>query len=322
MAIFDTPDYEALRGRYQEAFFDPSNHDWNVNHVMPESDRQLRGAMGTFSNMFRQLVGRDPDESEQNQLFDYIGRDVRGFGSSFGQGTTNDLLRDFVNTNFQRQAEDQVNRELQGQQAEATRLADLFRSQGNAAIDSTQNSLLDYQQRLFEKLRPQLITSLQTQGLLNTGGLNEAIAGAQGDLAAAGSEELRAMRLANEQQANAIAFGGASAPYEFQRAQALNRVPYLQSLGQGAIDRTFQNSMQQNAYQNQLNLLREQAAIQSQNQPSFLKQVGGQLVGNLLSTFVPGVSGQMGQSMYRRAGGGGMPMGSSLSSFGGTERYA
>lgn len=260
--------------RLQEAFFDPRNHNWNVNHVMPEAQRQVEGATSTFTNLFRQLVGRDPNETEVGQLYQQVAADPRRFGETFGQGTTNDWLRDFVGTNFQRQAEDQTKVELQNQQVEANRLADLFRTQGNTTAGTLESQLSDFVQRTFEKVRPNLITSLQAQGLLNTGGLNESLAGQASDLTKNAQNIVADYRLQNEQQANEIAFGGASAPYQFQQMMAMNRIPNLQQQSQDAITRGFQSQMQQNAYQNQLGLLAAQRNATKSLQPSFLRTLG------------------------------------------------
>jgi hypothetical protein len=295
MATFDE-----ARQRLASAFYDPRNSGWNTGHVDPESVKQLEGATSTFSNLFRQLVGRDPNETEVGQLYQQVYADPRKFGESFGQGTTNDWLRDFVGTNFQRAAEDQTKVELQNQQVEANRLADLFRTQGNTTAGTLEGQLSDFVQRTFEKVRPNLITSLQAQGLLNSGGLNQSLAGQAGDLTKNAQDIVADYRLQNEQQANEIAFGGASAPYQFQQMMAMNRIPNLQQQSQDAITRGFQSQMQQNAYQNQLGLLAAQRNATKSLQPSFLRTLGqstAQSMGNSFGQWFTPDTAKKGASM-------------------------
>lgn len=265
--------------------------------------KNLNNAASTFQNLFKNLVGRDPNEGEFEQFYGVLSQPENleiGAHESRTPMEMRDITTQFINDNFQRQAEEQAKNELMGQQQEANRLADLYRTQGNQAINDTQSALMDYQNRLFEKLRPQLITSLQTQGLLNTGGLNEAFAGAAGDLAAAGQEELRQQRLGVEQGANEIAFGGASAPYQFAQQQSMNRLGNLAQAGQTAQQNAYNTAMQQMAFNNQLKL--EQFRMQNQPKTSLLKQMGGQILGNIASTFVPGVGGVVGNNMWRQSG--------------------
>lgn len=251
----------------------------------PVYGKELATAGQTFINQFTNLVGREPTQVELNQYYtDFAVQNklLTNPGNTMG---LSDATKTFISDNYQRAAEEQAKQELLGQQTEANRLADLFRTQGTAAINSTEQSLLDYQQRLFEKLRPNLITSLQAQGLLNTGGLNEAVAGAQSDLAAAGSEELRQQRLANEMGANEIAFGGASAPYQFAQANSMNRLPFLQQQGQGAMNRSYQTFLTNLNFQNQLALQKD---ARGGGKGGFLQQIG--------NSFAPSFGSQLGQN--------------------------
>ncbi len=282
---------------YQEAF----------NKVGGNQD--LLGQYGqTFASLFRDLVGRDPVSDESDLFFRQVVAPVGNFagGNAPGQQELQDRTRSLISNNFQQQAQDQTSLELQKQQSQANDLSQLFRTQGQQTANTLEGQLQDFVQRTFEKIRPNLITSLQSQGLLNSGGLNQAIAGQQGDLARDAQDQLANYKLGVEEQANQIAFGGASAPYEYQRAQTMNRVPYLQQQGQDAITRAFQQRTNEQNYFNQLGLLERQNELANSNRPSFLKQVGGQLIGNLFSTMIPGASAMMGNKMYS-AGGGAMP---------------
>lgn len=228
-----------------------------------------------FTTMFRNLVGRDPQSGEVGQFFSGV---VAGGGNFSDPQILRDRTASFIGDTYQQAAQEVAQEKLKGQEAEAMRLSDLFRQQGNQAINTAEQSLLDYQSRLFERLRPNLITSLQSQGLLNTGGLNTAVAGAQGDLANSVSQSLLDQRLANDQQANAIAFGGASAPYEFQRSQIMNQPSYLQSQGQNALNNSFQTFLTNLNFQNQLALQRD---ARGGGKGGFFRSLGTALPGML-----------------------------------------
>jgi hypothetical protein len=267
--------------------------------------QEINSRQSLFRDLYKQLVGSDPGDAEYRTFFDQVAPNA---GLATHDAGTQQQLRDITSQHvadrYQDRAEQRGLAELQNQQGEAMRLSDLYRNQGRQAISDTESRLMDFQTRLFEKLRPQLMTSLQAQGLLNTGGLNEAFAGQAKDLAAESSNQLSGAYLENEQAANQIAFGGASAPYEYQRQQALSRIPYLQQQAESALGRTQQTNMANLQYQHQLGLLDRQQQLAASNQPSFLKQLGGQVLGNVVSSFIPGVSGQMGQKMYSQAGSG------------------
>jgi hypothetical protein len=269
----------------RQAFFKKfgyNNADWQ------SYENRFAGATQDFAAQFKSLVGRDPDA---NEVSSYLGQIVGGSGlDAFGNNRgleLSQLASNYIGNTYAGDVEQRGLNELQGQQAEAQRLSDLFRTQGNQAINDTESSLLDYQNKLFERLRPNLITSLQSQGLLNTGGLNQAMAGAQGDLATAGSEELRNLRLQNEQQANAIQFGGQSAPYEYQKALAQSRVPNAQNAANTGLNNAYGTFMNQLNFQNQMALMNQQAAINASNsnKGGFFKQLGGALPGMLNQTF-------------------------------------
>lgn len=275
---------------------------YQIENVRDQGSARLGQAIDQFNSLFTQLVGRAPDNNE----IDVFNKNILAQNYQVGaheSGTIADLrdpTTQFINDNFQKQAEEQVNNQLVQQQAEASRLAGFAREQGRTAISSVEQDLMNYQQKLFEKLRPNLITSLQTQGLLNTGGLNESIAGAQKDLADEGSNYLRDQRLQNELAANQIEYGGQAAPYMFQQQQALNQVPWMQQQGMGALDRNFTNRQNELQFGRQLALVQAQADAQKGSQPNFLKQFGGQLLGNALyggaSAIGRNMQGQGGQA--------------------------
>lgn len=244
----------------------------------------------TFNTLFKNLVGRDPSADEANQFYtSTLAQRPWEYGSAGSQESLRlrDTATQFINDNYQSAMEDEANKRLVGQQAEAGRLSDLFRSQGNEAINSMEASLLDYQSKLFERLRPNLITSLQAQGLLNTGGLNQAVVGAQNDFATEAGAQVANAKFDNDQQANAIKFAGEAAPYEFKQAQILGSVPYARAQGQGALQNLFQQRLMD---QEQANwMARLEAQSRGNGSKGFFKQIG--------STLAPSFGQSMGQNL-------------------------
>jgi hypothetical protein len=272
-----------------------------------QSQSRLTEAVNQFNTLFRTYVGRDPDETDRSQFIDGILADPRwvqvGASESLGLSDLRDPSVQFIQDRFQRQAEQQATLELQNQQTQANSLANLFRTQGQGAIDTyrqsletglseTESGLIDFQNRLFERLRPQLLTSLQAQGLLNTGGLNEAFSGAAKDLSDASQQSLLASRmginedvaqrqLENEQAALAISQGAAADPYNLQRQLALNRVPNFMQAGQDALTRAYQDRVNEMQYNRQYQLAGLQNIFDRDNQPSFLRTFSQNAAGSL-----------------------------------------
>lgn len=271
---------------------------------------RMQQAVDQFNSLFKNFVGRAPGQAEMDQFINGILSDPQwlqvGAHESRAMADLRDPTTQFISDTFQRTAEDQARQELEGQQGEAMRLSELFRTQGRTSISELEKSLLDFQSRLMERLRPQMITSLQTQGLLNTGALPESLAGAAQDLSDEATMELMNKRFQNEQAANEIAFSGAAAPLEFSRANAMGRTANLAGAGTSALERAYQQRMNELAMNNQLRL----ADLQGRNRnPSLLKQMGGYMLGNLMSTFIPGAGNIAARSMMAKGGGGGgMPL--------------
>lgn len=262
----------------------------------------VNSAASQFASQFENLVGRAPTQDETNKFYtNFIIPHSNDIGSSYGSTFNQQIdsnINQFVGENYQKAAQDYATQQLQGQQDQANSLADLFRTQGNQAISDTESSLLDYQSQLFDRLRPNLLTSLKAQGLLDTGGLNEALAGQQGDLANSAANYVAQLKLQNDQQANNIAFSGASAPYQYQQSQIMNQPGQLQAAGQNALGITTNTLMDNLNYQHQLGLIQAQTNAQSSLQPSFLRTLGqsfGNSMGSSLgSWFGPG-AGQSSQ---------------------------
>jgi hypothetical protein len=235
------------------------------------AEGQLAQYGQVFVNNFRDLVGRDPTPQEADQFYLNVVAPQGSFpgGAYPGLQELSDRTKSFISDTFKPQAEEVANQKIIDQKSVASRLADVFITQGNKALSDTEDQLQDYQSRLFEKLRPQLMTSLQAQGLLNTGALNDAFAGAAKDLSDASQQYLIDQKLQNENQANAIAFGGESAPYQFNQSSILNSVPNLMNAGQSALDRAFNTRSNELAYNYNLGLQDNAAKLQDALQPSF-----------------------------------------------------
>jgi len=235
-----------------------------------------------FSNSFQNLVGRAPTQDELSQFVtQYVipnTNDLANPGSTKSQDP-NTYINSFVGNTFQQQAKDYATQQLQNQQSQATDLANQYRTMGQQALDSTSQYLQNYDQQLFNRLQPQILTSLQSQGLLNTGGLNEALAGAQKDLAGQAQGYLADANLQMQNQANQIQFGGASAPYQYQQANILNQVPYMQQqagISQNNAQNTFMNQLQ---FQDQLALQSNYFKNMQDMQPSFMRTLGQSFAG-------------------------------------------
>ncbi len=244
---------------------------------------------GQFASMFENFVGRKPTDTETSTFIGQYVNPNRGELLNSGSARSQDpytYLTQFVNNTYQPAAKDQAMEQLTQQQGEANRLSDLFRTQGRQAINDTETQLADYQSKLFERLRPNLITSLQAQGLLNSGGLNTALAGAAGDLGTAAQGSLIDQRLQNEQQANAIKFGGQSAPYEYQRGNTLNGLDYMRGQGASAMDNAYKTFLTNMNFQNQMALQRQSMGG---GKGGFFQQLG--------NSMAPALGAQLGQNL-------------------------
>lgn len=278
------------------------------NAAAGDITNRLHSVGDEFSNLFTNLVGRAPTDDELSQFFSQSGGSVIA-NSPLQRSETNptdvrNQIAQYVGDTFQGAAKDYATQQLTAQQGQANSLADLFRTQGNSAISDTENSLLDYQTKLFNQIRPGLITSLQAQGLLNTGGMDEALAGQQADLANQGSQYIANLKLQNDQAANQISFGGASAPYYYQQGLISQQPGQLAAAGEGALAANTNTFMDNMNYQHQLGLIQAQAQAQQGLQPSFFRTLGqsfGTSMGNSMGQwFGPGAgqSSAGGQSGY------------------------
>lgn len=251
----------------------PSGFIWNDTNTKQKLGELANDFEGAFTN----LVGRSPNAAEFQQMFSTIGPQIAnspgGFQNTAGQDILNQIQQ-YVGNSYQQTAKDFATQQLQNQVGQARDLADQYRQMGTQALDSTKQYLLDYQNQLFNRLQPQIITSMQAQGLLNTGGYNEAMAGAQKDLAAQAQGYLADANLQMQNQANQIAFSGAASPYYYQQANIMNQVPYLQQQAANAMNFQNQNYFNNQAFGQQMALQNNYFKNMQDMQPSFLRTLG------------------------------------------------
>lgn len=235
-------------------------------------EAEVRGREDLYRNLYQNFVGRAPTEEEMGQLFTNVAPSS-GFATdvNFTQ-ELRDRTASYISDSFRNQAELQSELELQNQVGQAQTLADQFRQQGEQSLTGVEAELKRFTEDVFERVRPNLMTSLAAQGLLNTGGLNQAISGTLGDLTRERENFLMNKRLENEQTANQIAFAGAQAPLAFQQAQSLNRVPSLAALGTQAIGANYNRDILNRQFQHNANMLNMKNRFNSG--PGFLSQLG------------------------------------------------
>lgn len=272
---FNDPDFQNIIRQYQNRAA-----EFNANNEQP-TYQQVTGYVDTFKNQFRNYVGRDPKPEEYNQFFKFLGQqgpwaqEVTAFSGKIGPETTG-LIKDYYTREAQNEAQKQL--ETQTQAAIAPNSAfDVWQNSYRNTLSDVEKSLSDYQTKLFEKLRPNLITSLQAQGLLNSGALNEAFAGAGKDLASEAANQIANARGAVEQDIANQRYQLASAPTSYQLSNTANNPANLINSGQQALQNVWQGVLQQNEFNNQRRLL-EMAPKQTSNP---LAQYGGLILGGI-----------------------------------------
>jgi hypothetical protein len=290
---------DAYNGAYQTLLQQVQGLHSDSGYARQMIGTRLNTATDQFKSSFSNLVGRDPTQDEINQ---FLSQSAGSLITSSNGGTgrsENDQqsilnqINQFVGQNFHKAAQDYATQQLQDQQGQWQGLADTARSQGNDAINNVQSSLLDYQSKLFDRLRPNLLTSLKAQGLLDTGGLNEAEAGVQGDLANNASQYIAGLKYQNETNANNISLGGKAAPIQFAQSNATGQPDYLTGVSNGAMGFNNGTYMDNLNYQHQLGLIGAQTSAQASLQPSFMRTLGQSFASNFGSTVGSNVGNQI-----------------------------
>lgn len=270
---FNDPEFRNIISQYQN-----KANEFGVDNSLP-AYQQVSGYADDFRQQFQNKVGRPPNESEYAIFFKSLGAAGPWGQESTGFATKNkEMTRGLISDYFSSTAEEEATKraEAMANKAVAPGSAfDVWQNQYRDSLNTVEKSLMDYQTRLFEKLRPSLITSLNTQGLLNSGALNKAFAGAASDLADTSSSYLANARGAVDQDIANQRYGIMKAPGDFALSSNFNRIPNLYSSGQTALNNVFNSYLQDQNFQNQMKLMESQR----QEQPSLLATLGGQILG-------------------------------------------
>lgn len=251
--------------------------------------QQFQGWADTFASQFKNLAGRDPTADEYNTFFSQVVNPTQPWNHTADQAQIQQGAQGLLKDTFSSTIADAQRQKAEQQATTATAAGspfDVWQQGINKSVNNLDSQLQDYQARLFEKIRPQLLTSLQSQGLLNSGALNEAFAGANKDLTDASQSYIANAKLAAGQDIANQKYAIQSAPGNFALQNTFNTIPDLTSSGQNALQNAFGNYMNTNlaniGYQNQLGLMN----AYNQNQPSLLSQYGGQILGGATAGLV------------------------------------
>lgn len=252
----------------------------------------------TFQSMFKNQVGRDPTSSEYDQFFKTVVTPEQPWNVNYltQQDLTRQRTQGLLSDVYSGVAQQEAAKKLQEQSQAAVAPGSAFDqwSQSYAgSVNSVESALQDYQTRLFQKIQPQLLTSLKSQGLLDTGALNTALAGVQGDLASTGSNYVAGLKGQINQDIANQKYALQSAPTTYQLNTTAANPANLVSQGQTALGNVWNSYLMNQQYQQQKSLLDEQMG----NQPSLLQQYGGLIAG--------GLAGGLGQGFGRRLAAGG-----------------
>ena len=249
----------------------------------------------TFGNQFKNFVGRDPTPEEYNTFFSEVIIPMQPWFQTPEKLQVSQLASDVLAKNFSTLAQEEAQKKAEGQAQSLVAPGspfDIWQQAYLSSISDTEKSLQDYQTKLFEKLRPSLLTSLQAQGLLNTGALETTFAGAAKDLSEASQNYLANLK---SQAATDIAgqkYAIQSAPGQFG-LQNIFAVPgNLTAYGQNALQNAFQYNLQ-----TQLANIAKSAQPQYK-QASPLTQFGGLLAGGLIGGFGKGAGSGLAGKLF------------------------
>ena len=253
-----------------------------------QASQDIQGYADTFQQMFNSFVGRDPTSQEYDQfLGDVVQNDQpwsKNLDSNQLRQETQGLLSQFYTGEAQKTAQQKLQDTANAAVAPGSAF-DQWQQSYMKSLDDVSSSLQDYQSKLFEKIRPQLLTSLKAQGLLDTGGLNQALAGTAGDLASASQNY---MAQAKGQAAQDIAnqkYNVMSQPTNYAMSSAFNSVPNLTQSGQTSLQNVYGNMVNTNMANLNNSFANDMYSRQLSNQPSLLQQYGGAILGGAAGSF-------------------------------------
>lgn len=255
---------------------------FGANNAQPTFD-QVSSYANEFASQFKDKVGRDPTSDEYGQFFKHLTNESPWMQVLPSTQVSQDV-QGLLSSQFSSTVQDAATKKGQDQATAATAAGspfDIWQQAVMKNVSDTSASLQDYQQRLFQKLQPQLMTSLQAKGLLDSGALNEAFAGAAKDLTDANTGYVADLtNQANTNIAN-TKYAITSSPGNTALQNTLGLPSNMTQYGQSALNNVFnsdlQRSLMQQQFGNQQSLLNQQYA----NQPSLLQQYGGAIVGGV-----------------------------------------
>lgn len=244
--------------------------------LIPVYGKQISQHADTFSNLFKNAVGRDPNESEINKFFsDYVGQNTDSLtNSNVGKQQTRDEIAQFIGDTFKGTADQESQTKLSDLSTKYGSLADSYMEMGKKSLSGLSDSLRDYQVKLFDKLRPQLNLAAQAGGYADSGGQTLQEEGALRDL---GTDAMGYMIPAQQQlesQANQIRLGGEAAPLDFASSIATQQPGMLSSMGTEALGRNWDIYNGNLNFNRQMELMKQQGRTVADLQPSFGTRLG------------------------------------------------
>jgi hypothetical protein len=260
--------------------------------------QQIKQYTDQFVNQFKNYVGREPTTDEVNTFWEQEVLPRSPYAAPLNQDTLKANVKTLLSDTFTKAAQDQATADLQTQAEKAVAPGSAYDEWANAymgAVNNTEGALKDYQTRLFEKLRPNLITSLKTQGLLDTGALNTAFAGAASDLDATTANYMASARMGAATDIANQKMNIMSLPFQSQSNYTMNTVPNLTSAGQTALSNVWQQNLLTQQYLNE----RALQEMKMGSQPSALATIAGQMAGGIASNAAGGISYGYGQKIAK-----------------------
>lgn len=290
----DSPELKNVLDRYLGQH-NPYGYRGGTEGFKSDVKTTLDQYLGTFNTMFKNQVGRDPTAEEFNTFIDQVVIPEAPWATAANLDLTKQHTRGLLSDVFSGAAQEETQRKAQSAAEAAVAPGSAFDRWANQYRDTlggVEKSLADYQTRIMEKIRPNLLLSLKSQGLLDSGGLNEAFAGKAKDLTQTASDYMTNARTGVEQDIANQKYNLLSLPYQQQAQYTMGQIPNLLTGGQSALQNTWNNYLQDKSFNQQMQLLN----AQNSDQPSLLQQYGGLMIGNTV--------GGLGQGWgYRMAGG-------------------
>lgn len=266
-ATVDTPfgGESGFGSAYQQAYKQAQGLHADSGQTEQDIVNRLNTLGNQFTNLFTSLVGRAPTSDEQNQFFN---ENAGGIITGIPTGRIEDQP-----TNARNQVAQYISDTFQGAaKNQAQTLADQAQAKGLQAITGSggvEDQLNAYASKLMDQLRPQLITSLASQGLLHSGASDEAFAGALKDLGTQNTGFIQSALLQN-----------ALNPTQLANSFAGGLVPGLVGAGENALSSNLANETANLDQIRQANQMAYENSLLQGNQPSLLQRLGRGFVTN------------------------------------------